>query len=779
MPAAARRLKMGGVRANGDRVGVNSDCLEFNGKPWLPAMGEFQYSRHAPELWEQELLKIKAGGIGIVATYVFWIHHEEEEGVFDWSGRRDLHRFVQLCAKHGLWIAVRIGPFCHGEARNGGLPDWLYGRALRARSNDPQYLSYVRRLYREIGRQLRGTMFQDGGPIIAIQYENEFMDSSAPWETTQNPAMMYTPKGSDGIAHIRMLKKLADEAGIVVPLKTCTGWGESPVDPAEFIPLFGGYAFYGWLDDPQQQQPTDFFLFRDAHGRGSPNYETAAVPYACCELGGGMQVFYKNRPVVPPESVEAMHVAQLGSGANLMGYYVYHGGSNPIGRRSFLNEHRCPRISYDFQAPLSEYGVRRPHYGLLRRQFLFLGAFGERLAPMTVFLPEGNASIRPADTKTVRWSVRAKDGAGFVFLHNYQDHVELRDHDNVFFNVKINGEVLRLPPGGAGLSLKKGAAAVLPFNFAMDGVLLKSASVQPITRIEHDGAAHYFFFAPDGFPAVYAFDASTFTALSLRKASRQDVGTQAVVTVQPGMDGLLTFTARRGGTVRVSTLTDAQSRQFWQGKVAGRERVFLSEAGLIFDRGKVELYQCGSAQMHVAVCPAIGRTKKPGRDGMFQRHAIKATPRRVTVKVKQIDDGKFVVRIPRNAMRGLDELFLQIDYTGDTGSAYLDGDLIADNFANGTPWEIGLKRFSPRSCETELILVITPRNNPIRVTYTSMAAMNVAVDKDKAATVHAVRAIPQYTLHWDVRGRELNLQVQPPCFSTQVFPSMKASCGVR
>jgi hypothetical protein len=744
MPAAARRLKMGGTRANGDRVGVNSYCLEFNGKPWLPAMGEFQYSRYAPELWEQELLKIKAGGIGIVATYVFWIHHEEEEGVFDWSGRRDLRRFVQLCAKHGLWIAVRIGPFCHGEVRNGGLPDWLYGRALRVRSNDPQYLAYVRRLYREIGRQLHGTMFQDGGPVVAIQYENEFMDSAAPWETTQNPAMMYTPKGSDGIGHVRMLKKLADEAGIVVPLKTCTGWGESPVAPAEFIPVFGGYAFYAWLDDPKQQQPTDFFLFRDAHGRGSPNYETKDAPYACCELGGGMQVFYKNRPIVPPESVEAMHVAQLGSGANLMGYYVYHGGSNPIGKRSFLNEHRCPRISYDFQAPLSEYGVRRPHYGLLRRQCLFLDAFGDRLAPMTVFLPDSNASIRPADTKKVRWSVRAKDGAGFVFLHNYQDHVELRDHDNVFFDVKTGGEVLHLPPGGAGLSLKKGGAAILPFNFAMDDVLLKSASVQPITRIEHGGAAHYFFFAPDGFPAVYAFDASTFTALTLRKATRKDVGTQAIVTVQPGMDGLLTFTTRSGGTVQVSTLTDAQSRQFWQGKVAGRERVFLSEAGLLFNRGKLELYQRGSAQMDVAVCPAIGRAKEPGRDGVFQRHVAKATPRRVTVTVKQIDDGKFSVRIPRDAMRGLDELFLQIDYTGDTGSAYLDGELIADNFGNSTPWEIGIKRFSPRICETELILVITPQDNALRVTYTSMAAMSVAVDKDKTAAVHAVKAIPQY-----------------------------------
>jgi hypothetical protein len=415
-PAPKPLRRLGGCNPSGERLGANSDHLTRNGLPWLPTMGEFHYSRYPAEEWEQELLKIKAGGVRIVATYSFWIHHEEEEGHFDFTGRRDVRRFVKLCAKHGLWAMMRIGPFCHGEARNGGLPDWIYGRALTPRSDDPRYLFYVQRLYREIGRRLRGLMFEDGGPIIGLQVENEFMDSQAPWETTQNPGMAYTPKGTGGFAHLRRLGRMAANAGIRAPFMTCTGWGRSPVEPRESIPMFGGYAFYAWLDDPATQEPTGFFLFSKAHGRPNEKFDTAETPFACCELGGGMQVFYRNRPVVPPESVEAMHIAQLGSGANVMGYYVYHGGGNPVGRHAFLNEHRCPRISYDFQAPLGEGGQRRPHYDLLRRQFLFLSAFGERLAPMSVTLP----SLRPAgpsDTATVRWSARAKAGAGFVFLH--------------------------------------------------------------------------------------------------------------------------------------------------------------------------------------------------------------------------------------------------------------------------------------------------------------------------------------------------------------------------
>jgi beta-galactosidase len=85
---------------------VNSRYLMLDGKPWLPVMGEFRYTRYPERYWEEGILKMKAGGVQIVATYVFWIHHEEVEGHFDWSGPRDLHRFVELCGKHGMYVLM-------------------------------------------------------------------------------------------------------------------------------------------------------------------------------------------------------------------------------------------------------------------------------------------------------------------------------------------------------------------------------------------------------------------------------------------------------------------------------------------------------------------------------------------------------------------------------------------------------------------------------------------------------------------------------------------------
>src|SRR6188472_3718959 len=108
------------VNPSGQMLEVNSRYLLLDGKPWLPAMGEFHYSRVPESEWEDELLKMKAAGVQIVATYVFWIHQEEVQGQFDWSGQRDLRHFIQLCAKHGLYVYPRLGPWAHGEARNGG-----------------------------------------------------------------------------------------------------------------------------------------------------------------------------------------------------------------------------------------------------------------------------------------------------------------------------------------------------------------------------------------------------------------------------------------------------------------------------------------------------------------------------------------------------------------------------------------------------------------------------------------------------------------------------------
>ncbi len=115
-------LNLGGKNNKGGEITLNSKHLIRDQKPWIPVMGEVHFSRLKREDWKRELLKMKAGGITVVSTYLFWIYHEETEGEFDFSGDLNIRKFLEICQEVGLEAVIRIGPWAHGECRNGASP---------------------------------------------------------------------------------------------------------------------------------------------------------------------------------------------------------------------------------------------------------------------------------------------------------------------------------------------------------------------------------------------------------------------------------------------------------------------------------------------------------------------------------------------------------------------------------------------------------------------------------------------------------------------------------
>ena len=130
-------LKLGGSNPSGERIEVNSYYMSVGGKPVIPVMGEFHYSRYPECQWEEEILKMKAGGVTVIPTYVFWSIHEEKEGVFNWEGNRNLRKFLSLCQKHNVWTVVRMvlsvmGKYETEDFPTGCLPSpWKFVRTMR------------------------------------------------------------------------------------------------------------------------------------------------------------------------------------------------------------------------------------------------------------------------------------------------------------------------------------------------------------------------------------------------------------------------------------------------------------------------------------------------------------------------------------------------------------------------------------------------------------------------------------------------------------------------
>ena len=410
-PPSIEYLKMGNTGPKGKEIRVNNLYMDEGGIPQLPVMGEFHYSRMHPNYWKDALLKMKASGINIVATYCLWSLHEEMEGELSWQEHLNLRRFIQLCKEVGLKVHLRIGPYCNAEIKNGGLPDWIIGNPnFRTRSNDPLYLNYVRHWYEAIYKQVKGLLYKDGGPIMAIQLENEYVSQG----------MI--------ISHLMNLKKMAVEIGFDVPLYSMTHWMDSEYPKGEIVPYAGFYIEAPWMTSGKEEMPTSNFEFF-TYNRLSDNIGTDIIkiegdveslngenndsPFFTCEIGVGSTTFRHRRAVVPEELAGEMINLRLGCGANLMGYYMYVGGSNPVGeKRTFQSS--GPRINYDYQAPIREFGTLGTVMQETKKYNYFMNDFGTALAPAAAYLPTSNQN-----RNNLQWAVRLHNNSGYLFCSNY------------------------------------------------------------------------------------------------------------------------------------------------------------------------------------------------------------------------------------------------------------------------------------------------------------------------------------------------------------------------
>ncbi len=727
----ASSLKLGGVSPAGERIGFTNYYMTWDGTPYMPICGEFHYSRYPASEWEQELRKMKAAGINVIATYIFWNHHEEIEGEYDWQGGKDLREFVTLCGRNGLYVILRIGPFCHGEVRNGGLPDWLFGRPFDVRSNDAGYMAYVERLYQAIGKQASGLLFKDGGPVIGIQLENEYQAASALWELTAKQGDEYLSGGSGGTEHMRLLKAAALQAGLDAPIYTSTGWGGAPVLEEEILPLYGGYAYTPWTisDRNAAQKPTGEYLFADYHQDETavrdfdPPYPKTKYPFASCEMGGGMQAWYLARFQVEPESVVAMCLVKIAGGCNFIGYYMFHGGTNPVGKTGYLNESTTPRITYDFQAPIGEFGQVRPSSHLLRPLHYALQRFGDRIAPMASALPEGTEPLRPEDTEQLRYALRTDGKSGFLFINNYQDHVEMREHADVTFKVELARETIRFPRKP--MVIRRNAAFMLPLRMDLGGVSLRYATAQPVTALaSEEGVTTYFFWMKEGVDGEFAIDLSGVTNIVTDTGEVDSSKDCCVVTVQHDRSAAIRIARKEGAEVRICAMTARQGATLWDIELAGRRRILFSNAPLAAADGGLELFCEGDGAIEFSEYIGEGGSRhgdlelmsdsdaallESEREGDFVRYRMTLKKQTAPVSIERIRDNKVVLRFnPTLLLDGVRDWIVRIDYIGNVGYAFADGRLIHDHFHNGSPWELGLARFKNALRSGEIVLETTP-----------------------------------------------------------------------
>lgn len=762
-------LQMGGNRAPDGRVlSVDSRQLTLAGRPVLPVMGELHFSRLPPAQWERALRQMKAAGVTVVASYLIWRLHAPTPQALDWQQAQDLRRFVQLAHRVGLMVFIRPGPWVHAELRYGGLPDWLVD-ALPTRRDDPAYLREVQRWYAAIAQQLRGLLWKDGGPVIGLQIENEY-NRAGPGQ---------------GAQHIATLKRLAQAAGLDVPLYTVTGWDHALFPRGEVLPVFGSYVDEPWSTAAGVLPPKTSYLFqfglRNEQGlgaqgataqRGDGERDADITPFLGAEYGAGVPQMYRRRPLIAPEDVSAMALTKLGSGVNLLGWYMFHGGRNPMGPLTHAEQlasggwNDVPRINYDFQAPLSADGDERPVLRALRPLHLFLAAFGERLAPMEVAAPQ-QRSAGPADLATLRWAWRGDGTAGFVFVNNHVRQHATPAHDDTQLVLRLRDETLSLPPAGeAGFTVAPGEHFIWPVNLDLGGVPLHWASAQPVTRLAAAAGER------DGDLTVFMATGATAPSFRFRPGTLQAVDGQPVVSAPapagPGRDGagdhdlrppagrIVTLTAADGRRARLAWLPASQARGLSQLRVQGRDRLVWSEAAAMVAADGALVLHSERAEAVVGLWPQLAARPRgagpmpdpaaaPQVPAMFTPYRLRTAaladvdlpasllraagrapaPRRIGPRQTPAEpaaeafeaSAAWQFSLPREALlalrrhRGLADWQLEIGLEADVARLFDGLQLLDDSYWIGEPWRLGLRRLlqaAPGALARPLTLQLMP-----------------------------------------------------------------------
>lgn len=477
--------------------GANTRYFTKNGKPFTPIAGELHFSRLPRERWRETLLKMRDCGINTVSTYMFWNYHEEYKNAFDFRGNRDIAAFLQICKDIDMPCILRIGPWCHGEVARGGFPKRI-NKMAKKRCDNPKYLKEVREYWQGLYKEVKP--YLDGKTVIGLQLENEYTGSTE---------------------HIRTLRKIAEEIGFKVPFFTMTAWPSGKPDK-DFLPMMGGYPDGPWNVGKKALKPNNRFAITAAKTEseiGGDLFKSNAeqkgiydnVPYASCETGPGNQVTQHRRPFISEKDGYGVGFAKFASGVNWLGYYMFCGGTNPNNR--LMQESRLtgypnnyPIIDYDFQAPISRYGVCRAHGDRLRLMHTFINAFDNEICTKQAYFPVWNSND-PYDISFLKCSVRTDEkGSGYFFLGAYEKGLQYKDFKDVCVTLKLADKTIQLPS----IDIKAGTMFFYPFNIRLGSVHFDYILAQPVVKTVAQGQTICYFAQCEGIAPKYSVNNSEY-----------------------------------------------------------------------------------------------------------------------------------------------------------------------------------------------------------------------------------------------------------------------------
>ena len=500
--------------ARGGDFTAGKNTFLLNGQPFVVKAAELHYPRIPRPYWDQRIKMCKSLGMNTICLYVFWNIHEQQEGKYDFTGNNDVAAFCRLAQKNGMYVIVRPGPYVCAEWEMGGLPWWLLKKKdIRLREDDPYFLARVKAFEAEVGRQLAPLTIQNGGPIIMVQVENEY--------------------GSYGInkQYVSQIRDIVKASGFdKVTLFQCdwaSNFENNGLDDLLWTMNFGtGSNIDAQFKRLKQLRPE--------------------TPLMCSEFWSGWFDKWGARHETRPAKAMVEGIDEMLSKNISFSLYMTHGGTS-FGHWAGANSPGfAPDVtSYDYDAPINEYGHTTPKFWELRKTMQKYNG-GKRLpdvpkpaAPiitipkmtLTEFCPLDLGMSMPTTSHDIKSFEEMNLGWGAMFYATKLPQIEkssrlslneAHDYAQIFIDNKLIGTIdrtkneksIKLPPvkQGATLTILIEAMGRINFGRAVKDFKGITESVTIDTEINgHDVSYHLKNWVivpiPDSYQtAQYAFD---------------------------------------------------------------------------------------------------------------------------------------------------------------------------------------------------------------------------------------------------------------------------------
>lgn len=399
-------------------IEVKRNGFVVNGKYRLIRGGTVQWFRLPEEVWEDRLLKFKAAGFNTIDMYVSWNNHEPSDGKFDFE-TPSVRRFLELAKKHGLFVLFRPGPYFTNEYDGGGLPAWLLTRTTKKskdadglanlRTDDPDYLAYVKRYFSALNAVVKPYLASRGGPVILYSIENEYdwFEIFAKVDKTfmfQGGPERGVRQSTGTAEYFSAMRDMLRADGIDVPIVTCPGSGKVTAmgDIPGVIPMPN---IYYYMYDAVE--PVAYDVVQSMHDRGKYNGNYVDYPSGTIEserqpatmtrffMGGLDAVFAFN---VAGMFQEGYRNSLVMYNPGIKNYWNLIANFTDFRPENLRNGFVSPQIGYfhnvvDYYGPISASGGLRAKFFSYRRTNMFYDAFEEAIA--RVELPRRSSANNP------------------------------------------------------------------------------------------------------------------------------------------------------------------------------------------------------------------------------------------------------------------------------------------------------------------------------------------------------------------------------------------------